>query len=167
MTIKNLNLKDLPQFYPLFKEIIVNEFPYYHQKICQYFVEKVYHFEAIRYYLEKKQKIILVALIEDEMIGFGMIDLPYGGVSFLRWLGVKKEFQKKGAGKQIVLEWEKLARNFGCHKIELATHITTVGFYQKLGFKKEGLRKLSYFGIDQILMGKVIGKVDIEAIVKM
>ncbi len=164
--IKQLQLKDLFDFYPSFKEIILNEFPYYHPKIRQYFVEKIYNLKTIKYWLETKQKIILVALIDNKIVGFAMIDLPYGGVSFLRWLGIKKDFQKKGIGKKLVEEWEKLASIWQCHKIELATYLTIVGFYEKLGFQKEGIRKLSYFGIDQFMMGKVINKINIDAIVK-
>jgi len=71
----------------------------------------------------------------------------------------------KGVGKMLVFEWEKVAKNQGCHKMELAAYPLVSSFYEKCGFEKEGLRKMSYFGVNQVVMGKVIREFDVKKIV--
>lgn len=156
--IKKITPADLNLFYPFFAKTLSNNFPYYHPKVINYFLNKIYTFSNLSFWLTNGDREILAAFLDNEPIGFAMIDSPYGGVSFLRWLAVDKNYQKKGIGSKLVLEWEKIAKESGCQKMELATHQTTVPFYQKQGFQIEGLRKLSYFGINQVLMGKIIGK---------
>jgi len=96
---------------------------------------KIYNKQNLYYQLKNNQRIILVAYEDKKPLGFAMIDEPYGGVSFLRWLAVDKNHQGKEKG------------------------------LEKCGFEKEGLRKMSYFGINQVVMGKVIREFDVKKIV--
>jgi GNAT superfamily N-acetyltransferase len=79
-----------------------------------------------------------------------------GGVSLLRWLGVKRTHQKKGLGRQLITAWLKLATDQGCHKAEVAAQPEAKEFYAKVGLNLEGHRIKSYFGIDQYIFGKVL-----------
>jgi ribosomal protein S18 acetylase RimI-like enzyme len=166
MTISSLNPENLKNFFPFFEKLMRENFPFYHPKVIDYFLTKIYSKQNLYHQLKNNQRIILVAYEDKKPFGFAMIDESYGGVSFLRWLTVDKNHQGKGVGKMLVFEWEKVAKNQGCHKMELATYPLVSSFYEKCSFEKEGLRKMSYFGVNQVVMGKIIGEVSIEKITK-
>lgn len=159
-TISLLSQQEIDQFLPIFAHILENEFPGYSKNVVRYFLEKIYTKINFEWWLSQKQKIIIAATKNvdlKEIVGFAVIDAPYGGVSFCRWLGIKKQYQKKGIGRQIINKWKELAIQSGSHKIEVASQPTAKEFYSKMGLELEGMRKLSYFGIDQYIFGKVIG----------
>lgn len=163
--IKNLSAENLEEFYPFFSQLIFDNFSFYDEKIRRYFLEVVYTQKNLFFWIKNNQKTVITFAKKNQFFGFALIDAPYGGVSFLRFLAVKKEYQNQGIGKKLIAAWKKLAKDQGCHKMELATTPLISGFYQKLGFEKEGLMPLSYFGINQVLMGKVIGKPNIKNII--
>jgi len=166
MIIAYLKPKDIDGFFPFFEKLMRENFAFYHPKVIDYFLTKIYTQQNLYYQLKNGYRTIFVAYQEKEPLGFAMIDQPYGGVSFLRWLAIAKNQQGKGVGKALIFEWEKIAKSQGCHKMEVAAYHLIASFYEKCGFKKEGLREISYFGINQVLMGKMIGELNIEKIIK-
>lgn len=156
ITISKLTTTQNSTFYPLFVSILRSEFPGYTTITLDYLLEKVYTEQNFYYWLQEDLKTILVASIDDTFVGFAVIDSLYGGVSLLRWLGVSKEHQRKGIGKRIIIEWEKIALTQGAHKMEVASQPEAREFYAKAGLNLEGKRIKSYFGIDQYIFGKVI-----------
>jgi len=165
MTILSLKPENLTDFFPFFEKLMKENFAFYHPKVIDYFLNKIYSQQNLYYQLTNGYRIILVAYEEEKPLGFAMIDEPYGGVSFLRFLAVDKNHQGKGVGKTLVFEWEKIAKSQGCHKMEVASYPLVSSFYEKCGFEKEGLKKLSYFGINKVVMGKVIGKFDAKKVI--
>lgn len=160
ITISFLNKQDVNQFLPVFAQILETEFPGYTKNVVRYFLDKIYTKINFEWWLSQRQKIIIATIPGEnpiDIVGFAVIDAPYGGVSFCRWLGLKKEYQHKGIGTQIIDKWRELAIQSGCHKMEVASQPTAKEFYAKMGLKLEGIRQLSYFGIDQYIYGKVIG----------
>jgi len=103
---------------------------------------------------------------DKEIIGFLVYDMAYGGVLLCRWLGVLEECRKQGVGKMLAEQAVLEAKALGCHKVELAGQLTARKFYEKCGFKLEGMREKSYFGQDQYLFGKVIGELEEERVIK-
>ncbi len=156
-TIELLRPQEVKPFWLTFSQVLTDEFPDYTDKVVSYLLEKIYNPANYQYWLANNLKTILVAKNESEVVGFAVIDEPYGGVSFCRWLGVKKDWQKKGIGRQLINQWINLAKNQGCHKVEVAAQPVAKGFYQKVGLTLEGKRELSYFGIDQYIFGQIIG----------
>ncbi len=154
--ISKLQISELHTFWLLFKEVLENEFPGYTKETISTFLEKLYTESSYRYYLENNLKTILVVKDATAIIGFSVIDEPYGGVSLLRWLGVKKEYQKQGVGRQLISSWLDFAFKQGCHKAEVAAQPEAKEFYTKSGLELEGHRKKSYFGIDQYIFGKIL-----------
>lgn len=146
----------LDSFLGVFEHILSTEFPGYSKNVVRYFLDKIYTKHNFSWWLTQGQT-ILVAQDNETIVGFAVIDAPYGGVSLCRWLGVLKSFQKKGKGTQLVQAWIKNAVSQGCHKVEVAGQPEAKGFYEKMGLALEGKRTLSYFGIDQYIFGKVIG----------
>ncbi|GAB4219237.1 MAG: hypothetical protein Fur009_4370 [Candidatus Microgenomates bacterium] len=162
MTIKILSSQEINSFYAFFEKLMKENFGFYQEKVINHFLTKIYTRENLKYWIKNNYRIILTADDEKNYLGFAMIDAPYGGVSLLRFLAVDKTHQKKGVGKALILKWEEIAKNQDCHKLEVAAYPLVEGFYKKCGFVSEGLRKNSYFGINQVIMGKVIGQFDSE-----
>lgn len=158
INIEKLNLLELDQFMQIFTTVLQEGFPGYSKAVIDYFVNKAYNRNSYHYWLTTGWKIIYVAKADNKIVGFGVIDKPYGGVCFMRWLGVLPEFRKKGLGKQLVEAFVRFSQSYGCHKIELAAQPEAKDFYLKCGLFLEGKRNLSYFGIDQYIYGKVINK---------
>lgn len=158
--IEKLQVQELDSFWPVFSQVLESGFPGYTKAVIDYFLTKVYTRKAFHYWLSTGWKIVLLAKSGNRIIGFAVLDKPYGGVCFCRWLGVIKDFRNKGAGKKLIEAWINYAKNYGCHKVEIASQPGAKEFYKKCQLKLEGKRQLSYFGIDQFIFGKVIGKPD-------
>ncbi|MFC2143015.1 GNAT family N-acetyltransferase [Candidatus Aenigmatarchaeota archaeon] len=80
-----------------------------------------------------------------------------GGVCDLNEFLVKKEHRKKGIGKILIKESEKLAVNRGCHKLRIKTsekHIIALEFYKKLGYEIEAELKNDKFKINWYILSK-------------
>jgi GNAT superfamily N-acetyltransferase len=151
-----LTLEEIHDFWLLFKEALETQFPGYSQATITNFLTNLYTEKAYRYYLENDFKTILVAKENGIIVGFAVIDEPYGGVSLLRWLAVRKSHQRKGIGKELIGSWLSFAKTQNCHKGEVAAQPEAKEFYEKAGLELEGHRKKSYFGIDQYIFGKII-----------
>ncbi|MBI4973026.1 GNAT family N-acetyltransferase [Candidatus Roizmanbacteria bacterium] len=184
-SIQILQKNELDVFFAAFSHILTTEFTQYEKNVVRYLLDKIYSLDNYKYWLENNLKTILIATCHPEFIsgsdnkmlkqvqhdnyqivGFAVIDEPYGGVSLCRWLGVSKSYQNKGIGTTLIRQWLELATSQGCHKVELAAVTSAKHFYEKAGLELEGLRKLSYFGIDQYVFGKIIGKVKESSIIR-
>lgn len=155
--IYSIGQSEVDAFWGLFAEVLQAEFPGYTKKVLHFMIDKVYTRNAYQYWLSQSMKTVFLATAEHEPVGFAVIDDPYGGVSFCRWLGIKKDYQRKGIGTKLITMWLDHAKATGCHKAEVAAQPIARAFYKKVGLKEEGKRELSYFGIDQYVFGKVLG----------
>ncbi len=164
--ISILKKEDVGGFYPIFVQAIKTTFPCYSQQMTEFFINKIYTPANFIYWLNNNLKTIIIAKEKDELTGFIIIDQPYGGVSFCRWLAVLPKYQKKGLGRKLIDAWIVFAKSQGCHKVELASQPLAKNFYEKAGLIREGERKLSYFGVNQFVFGKIIGKVNEESMTK-
>lgn len=154
--IEQLLPGDLDAFWRVFSLVLQEGFPGYSQAVIESFLNKFYNKACFNYWLSTNWKIVYVAKADNKIVGFNVVDKPYGGVCFCRWLGVLKEFRNKGVGKKLIEVWLDYAKNYGCHKVEIAAQPEAKEFYQKCNLNLEGKRELSYFGIDQYIFGKVI-----------
>lgn len=156
--IHAIHQTEVDRFWNLFVEILQSQFPGYSKKVLSFMTEKIYTRTAFIYWLSQSMKTVFVATDKTVPVGFAVIDEPYGGVSFCRWLGLKPEYQRKGIGTSLINIWIDHAVSSGCHKVEVAAQPVARDFYKKVGLTEEGMRKSSYFGIDQYVFGKVIGQ---------
>jgi ribosomal protein S18 acetylase RimI-like enzyme len=165
--VEKLKQEEIPQFFEVFRQVMWDGYNY-PPKIKEHFLNKIYSRENFHYWLDQGYKSILVSKKLDllKICGFLVYDQPYGGVLLARWLGVLKEYRKKGLGRQLINFFIKEAKTLGCHKIELAVQQNARDFYLKCGLKEEGFRKKSYFGQNQYIFGKVIGELDEERVIK-
>jgi len=165
--IEELTLKNLAQFLPVFEEILKTGFPEYSPELIDFLINKDYPPKIIEEKLKKNQWWGLMARIDGKIVGFSLIDILYGGVSYANWLGVKKEFRRRGVGSLLMTEWEKKVKAAGGHKLILITQSRkNRSFYFKKGFKEEGFEEKSWFGLDCWKFGKVIGEPKPEVFLK-
>ena len=75
---------------------------------------------------------ILVAEKENQIVGFGGIDLT--AKEQLRWLYLRPQFRSSGVGSRILAELEKLAWRSGTQSIRLHSTPNAVEFYLKHGY---------------------------------
>jgi len=158
MSVRSLSTNDIEEFYPVFSSVLQTEFPGYAPTIVKYLLTRIYTAPTFKFWLQREEKCILGAYHNNQIIGFAVIDSPYGGVSLCRWLGVQRDYQRKGYGTALIRAWNESAMTQKTHKMEVAGQPKSKEFYEKMGFAHEGLRKKSYFGIDQYLFGKVIAE---------
>ncbi len=164
--IEILKKDDIGSFYQVFAQAIKTLFPCYTPKMSDFFLNKVYTPTNFIYWINNDFKTIFVVRINKEIVGFAVVDQPYGGVSFCRWLAVLPKFQKQGLGRKLIMTWIDFSRSQGCHKVELASQPLAKAFYEKIGLSLEGERKMSYFGSDQFIFGKIIGLPNEDSIIK-
>jgi len=87
--------------------------------------------QQVIYVAEENSKIIGSAsiLIEQKFIHDG------GKVGHIEDVAVRKEFQGKGVGKQIVVALLRYAEKQGCYKTILDCTDELIPFYENIGFK--------------------------------
>jgi len=165
-SINQLKSDHTDLFWPIFSSVLQTQFPGYSKTVVSYLLEKVYTLYSFKYWIEHDEKTVLIANVENTIVGFAVIDRPYGGVSFCRWLGVLPEYQHNDIGRKLIDSWLTLAQKQGCHKVEVASQPEAKEFYAKVGLTLEGKREKSYFGIDQYIFGKVISEARDEVMTK-
>jgi len=89
--------------------------------------------------LESERNNLLIAAYEDgRMLGCCMLVEEGPGTVRLRQMAVMNDLQGKGVGKAMMLFAENLARDRGYKKITMHARKNSLGFYEKLGYRKIG-----------------------------
>lgn len=106
---------------------------------------------------------LIVAKENGKVSGF-LCYTSYSGKILLMWMGVKKEFQRKGVGQKLLTWLEDEGKRFGFHSIEVETlpdekdyepYKRTRSFYYKNGFERVVYKKARVKGWDdQIVLEK-------------
>ena len=147
--IKKATYKDIGLFWNLFKVSVEKQFPEYPIKAKNFFLKKYYTKNNLKQLVKNKTITILIAIDDNEIIGYLIANSPYGGVSSIIWLAVKDSSQNKGIGSNLLKKYEAIAKKQGIHKILLLiTDKQRSKFYKKNGYKLVGYIPQSYFGVD-------------------
>lgn len=165
--IRELTLKDIDKFFDSFKEVLRKDFPYYSKRLRDYFINKDYSKKVFAKNLKEKKRAIFVAWTRGKVVGFLVVNRPYGGVSFAPWLGVEKDFQRKGIGRKLMAFWEEWAKKKGAHSLLISTSDNrNKDFYLKCGFKYFGTEGKTWFGLKHHSFGKLIAEPDEDKFLK-
>jgi len=76
----------------------------------------------------------------------GRLEKINSQVAKIRYMAVSKHLQRQGLGKKIISELEQQAMRLGFVEITLNSRENTLKFYQKLGYKSQGLSH-TLFGV--------------------
>lgn len=157
--VEQLKIKDFKEFYKFVKDFILKQFLDYPPRIRRFYLKKNLNQDSLKKALKTKEKVILVARSEEKIIGFILIAFDRGGGTHCSWFGVDENFRNHGVGSRLMREIEKLAQRRKCHFIYFWTeNRNNIKFYQKRGYYLVGLQKESWYGMDEYLMQKNIGK---------
>ncbi len=89
--------------------------------------------------LEQEKDEILIGAFEDEkMLGCCMLVKEDEKSCRLRQMAVLNNLQGKGIGKALMIFAENIARDRGFKKITMHARKTALGFYERLGYNKQG-----------------------------
>ncbi len=81
-----------------------------------------------------RQGSMVVAELDQQLVGFGAIDLA--ATEQLKWLYLLPEHQRTGLGSQILQQLEHTAWNAGLTSLRLHSFPGAVNFYLKLGYRE-------------------------------
>ena len=89
--------------------------------------------------LESEKDNILIAAFEDErMLGCCMLVEERPDIVRLRQMAVINPLQGKGIGRALMNFAENIARDRGYKIVRMHARNNSVGFYEKVGYKKKG-----------------------------
>ena len=98
--------------------------------------------------LDSKREAVFVAEEESQLLGFIHVErydvLYFESMANILGLAVKKDFQKQGLGKALLLAAENWAQENGIHLMRLNSGINRTdahGFYEHLGYVSEKEQK--------------------------
>jgi ribosomal protein S18 acetylase RimI-like enzyme len=159
--IVEFKLQDIDSFYRCFETIMQEGYAGFSKPLIEFFIRKEYSKNNFYLWVERNFRKIFLAINENnDIIGFLVGDNTYGGVAFITWIGVLKEYRSKGIGKLLFETYENYIRGLRAHIIELFTYEAVKGFYENLGFVEIGRRRQGFFGQKNIIMDKTIGSWD-------
>ncbi len=87
---------------------------------------------------KEKKNLLIGAFEEDQMLGCCMLVEEEPGTVRLRQMAVLNDLQGKGVGRALMQFAENLARDRGYKKITMHARKNSLGFYEKMGYKKVG-----------------------------
>jgi predicted GNAT family N-acyltransferase len=83
---------------------------------------------------------------QDRPVAVGrMFESDYPGIYTIGRIAVIKEFRQNHIGKAVMEALEEHARNLGAKAIELSAQCSAEGFYEKLGYIRQGEVYLDQF----------------------
>jgi predicted GNAT family N-acyltransferase len=87
---------------------------------------------------KEKSNLLIGAFEDDQMLGCCMLVEEEPGTVRLRQMAVLNDLQGKGVGRALMQFAENLARDRGFKKITMHARKNSLGFYEKMGYKRVG-----------------------------
>ncbi len=91
-----------------------------------------------------------------EYIGVARLQFNKTSQAQIRYMAIKKKYQRQGYGKLLIDDMEKIAKESGASEIILESREQAVKFYQKLDYKLEKKTHLLFDEIQHFLMKKYL-----------
>ena len=162
--VRPLVPKEIDVFYPLFATVVTEDFPEYKpqiDRICLQIDTKAYY----RGLYKKNEGVLMGAFDGEELAGFLVITKDIGGVGHFKWLGVEKLHRKQGIASALLAAGEQWLLENKFHHLYFHTeNMKNVEFYKRRGYEFVGLRKNSWFGVDEYLMQKQLRNTPFEEV---
>ena len=146
ITYRKGTRKDIPAFLVFFKTSLPSLFSFYSPNSIGYTVEVDYGPLFLTKKLNKGEKKLYLALKGNKIIGYLLVMESIAGVSFADWLGVDKQYQRRGIASHLLSFWEQEALAEGAHALQLWTTKNNVEFYKKRAFVCGGLFPKAWHG---------------------
>ncbi len=151
--VRTIRSSETQQFKKIFTKTL-REFPEYSKKTLHFFSSDPYRNRMITLYTH------IGVFVGNKLVAYLLAPEPEGGVSWIYWLAVLKDYQDQRVGTTLLDFFEKLCIKQGVHSILFYSDKRNVGFYLSRGYRVIGLDEKSYFGPDAYIMKKLIQKPD-------
>ena len=113
--------------------------------------ETLYTERFLKSFFKNDQKVILVAIIDDEIVAYGFLEcmrvsLPMMVVrqyAYIHDFAVSEEYRRQGIATRLLDYIEDYAMRNGASRIELAVHLFSkeaISLYEKFGFSPRAIR---------------------------
>ena len=159
ITISNLKEKEVNEFYRLFKKTLKRDFPEYSREVREIQLDRDFTKKNFLKMVGRKDEVVIVVKVKGEIVGFAVLGKDKGGVVELIWLGVKRGFRNSGIGSKLLSAIERWAKEHKCHCLLVNTeNKRNVAFYLKRGYDYVGMQKEAWYGVNEYLLQKNIGK---------
>lgn len=156
LAIRPIKKKEVKEFARLIKKSLLDDFPDYSARIKKFLLKGELSPKLLLRKFPKRRFAMWGAFVDGKMVGYLEAGLPYGGIIFVMWVGVKRGFQGKGIGRKLLGKFARWSARQGVHALHLYTAKDTMPFYKKLGFEDIGLVKKGYFGVNDHFMIKIL-----------
>lgn len=100
----------------------------------------------------------VVAVENGSVVGYGRLVRHEGMPPQIRQLAVAEDARGRGTGSALLTELIGVARDAGDAEVWLDSRIPAVGFYERMGFVREGEEFLHRTGILHVRMAKDLRK---------
>lgn len=154
--IKTIPRKEISLATAFIHTLLDEDFPGYYKQETITSYKKYYsikHFQK----LFRGRHIALGAYLNKELIGLLIMEIQYGGVGYIEWIGVKKEFRRQGICSALIAEGEKHAVEHHLHYLWLYTMSQdNIRYYEKRKFKLAGAHHNGWFGETDYIIEKTI-----------
>lgn len=136
MRITHLQNKDINQFLALFHSVFTENFAYYPEKLKKKTIS-LWSKERLQKRLSSPDYQVFTAIEKGRVVGFLAARFrPQKRSSYINWMGVSKNFQRRGIGKSLINHWEDWATQKGAIMLSASTtNSDNVAYYQHLGYK--------------------------------
>lgn len=104
--------------------------------------------------------VYFVAVVDGKIVGVAMCGVwGDSGLASLKWICVHPSYQRRGIGSLLMERIIDFCKRRGCHKITLYTMPVlrpAINFYLKFGFVPETLLRKHWWGVDFVVMSKML-----------
>lgn len=153
---KFTSIKDAERAFEIVDRALQEDFPYKPETIAAY-RKKVFNGKYFRDFFKDATNISFGAYKDEKLIGFIALKKEYGGVVYVDWIVVEKQYRGKGLGGALLRKAEKWALGNGFHCIYLFTETEeNKKFYEKKGYRYVGTHYGFWFGEDEHIFSKNI-----------
>jgi len=121
MIIRSITIEDHQMLIPFWK--------------ANYFFNEMDNFARFKFFLDKNPNLSILAEENGEIIGSALGSFD-GRRGYLQKLVVRKDFRKRGLGKQLVGKIIQRLKELNCLYIPISVEEELVIFYESCGFKK-------------------------------
>ena len=134
--IKKATIKDIDEIVKIIDFVLSNDFSAYKDKTILAYRKNVYTKKYFQEFLTDKKNVAFGAYHQNKLIGYIGLKPELGGVIFIDWLVVNKDYRNLGIGTKLLQCCEKWALENKFHYLFLGTIMERkVEFYKKHGFR--------------------------------
>jgi len=115
-----------------------------------------WNYNILKDELQSKNSIYIVAMIDDEIVGFAGIKVLLDEADIMN-IVTKKDYRRKGIGTSLLQELIKIATNLNLNYITLEVNEeneSAINLYNKFKFETVGIRKNYYKNKNGLFMKK-------------